>query len=319
MKTIFNASLAARPSGPLSRICDPVHLYQRCAGLLILLTLVGCDAPPSSLDRDAVRAAEIAGIEDSPVVLVEGRWEGAPYVEGGASRPTMGLVEEFLVRGEFVEPGREDVAVLVWHATGGTGNRLWLVILRSEVERPRSIAAQLVGDRVQVIHFAYFDGLLRLDLIAHGPRDAGCCPGQFERRDYRMVGDELVETTEVFGRVSTKDLAGEVWRLASLRRNDEPGLPFEVTIEFDRLGNAAGEAGCNSFAGDAVNTDGRNVSIRVQPNSARRCTGEALALEDEFMSRLGAVERFSFLNGRLLLQYAIEDEADALTFEPLRQ
>jgi heat shock protein HslJ len=231
----------------------------------------------------------------------------------------VGLVEEFVVRGEFVEPGREDCAVLVWHHTGGTGNRLWLVILQSAPGRPRSVVTELVGDRVQVIHFAWFDGLLRLDLVAHGPGDAACCPGQFERRAYRMVGDELVETTEVVGRASTRDLGGEVWRLESMRRSDEPGeIPFEVTIEFDRLGNVIGEAGCNSFAGESVNTDGRNIRIEARASSARRCAEDALALEDEFMRRLEAAVRFSFRNGRLLLQYVLEDEADAMTFVSLR-
>lgn len=286
---------------------------------LLAFAFLGCAAPPSGLDTPAIQSAEILGIEDGPVVLTDGRWEGAPYVEGGASRPTVGLVTEFVVRGEFVESGREDCAVLVWHHTGGTGNRLWLVILQSAPGRPRSVVTELVGDRVQVIHFAWFDQLLRLDLVAHGPQDAACCPGQFERRAYRMVGDELFETTEVVGRASTRDLGGEVWRLASLRRGAEPdSIPFEVTIEFDRLGNVVGEAGCNSFAGQSLNADGRNVSIEAQATSARRCSEGALALEDDFMRRLEAVERFSFLNGRLLLQYALEDESNVLTFESLR-
>jgi heat shock protein HslJ len=286
--------------------------------LVLILALGACRAPLSGLDPSAVRSAEIVGIEDTPVVLVDGAWEGSPYVDGGASRPTVGLVDEFIVRGEFVEPGVEDVAVLVWHATGGSGNRLWLVILRSAPERPRSVVAELVGDRVQVIHFTYFDGLLRLDLIAHGSQDAGCCPGQFERRAYRMVADELVETTEIVGRVSTKDLAGEVWGLDTMPGSDGDALPFEVTIEFDRFGNAVGEAGCNSYAAEVVNSDGRDLQIEARVTSARRCTEESLLVEDGFLRRLEAVERFSFLNGRLLLQYELEDDLGALTFVPQR-
>jgi heat shock protein HslJ len=285
---------------------------------VLALLMLGCNTPQSGLDTKAIRSAEIAGIEDEPVLLAGGRWEGASYVEGGASRPVVGLVEEFTVRGDFVEAGREDCAVLVWHSTGGSGTRLWLVILESAPGRPRSVAAELVGDRVQVIHFAYVDGLLNLELVAHGPTDAACCPGQFERRAYRMVGDELVETREIVGRASTKDLGGEVWRLESLRRADAPGLPVEVTIEFDRLGNVLGEGGCNSYAGEAHNSDGRNVEISVQPTSARRCAGDALAVEDEYIRRLEAVERFAFLNGRLLLLYSLEDEDDVLTFAPMR-
>lgn len=281
---------------------------------LLALALFACGAPPSGLDTASVRSAEIGGIEDDPIVLVDGRWEGAPYVEGGAARPSLGLVEELIVHGEFIEPGQENCAVLVWHATGGSGNRLWLVILESAPGRPRSVVTELVGDRVQVVRFSYFDDLIRLDLIAHGPQDAACCPGQYERRAYRMVGDQLVATTEVIGRVSTKCFGGVVWRLDRMRRGHEKEAEAEVTIEFDRLGHVVGESGCNSFAGEAIDSDGRDVRIEVGPTSARRCAAGNVAFEQEFLRRLAAVERFSFVNGRLLLQYALEDETDAMTF-----
>ena len=124
------------------------------------------------------------------------------------------------------------------------------------------------------------------------------------------------ESIEIVGRASTKDLDGDVWRLERMRRGDEPGVGVEVTIAFDRLGKVTGEAGCNSYAGDVDNTDGRNVRIEVGPTSARRCAGEALEIEEEFTRRLEAVERFSFMNGRLVLQYALEGEADAMYFVP---
>jgi hypothetical protein len=52
--------------------------------------------------------ASYQGIEDSPVQLENGRWEGKPYVEGGASRPSVGLVEDFSLQGDLDGDGNPE-------------------------------------------------------------------------------------------------------------------------------------------------------------------------------------------------------------------
>jgi heat shock protein HslJ len=290
----------------------------RAVVLSAVFLLTACTAPRSELDTAALRSAEIVGIEDAPVLLEDGIWEGDPYVQGGASRPRIGLVEEFDIRGEFIESGREDAAVLVWHSTGGTGTRLWLVVLTPGPERPQTLATSLIGDRVQVIHFSYVDEQIRLEIIAQGPQDAACCPGQFERRNFRFVGDNLVGFTEIVGRASTRDLGGEVWQLERLQLGDEEPVSIEVTMEFDRLGNVFGESGCNSYEGTVANSDGRNIEMSVGATSARRCPEDQAEMQAQFLRRLKAAERYSFQNGRLVLQYALEEGADAMSFVSLR-
>ena len=46
----------------------------------------------------------------------------------------------------------------------------------------------------------------------------------------------------------------------------------------------------------------------------RRCPEDMTGAESEYFHRLSRVERFAFLNGKLLLRYSIDDEGDALVF-----
>ena len=41
-------------------------------------------------------------------------------------------------------------------------------------------------------------------------------------------------------------------------------------------------------------------------------------MQAQFLRRLKAAERYSFQNGRLVLQYALEEGADAMAFVSLR-
>jgi heat shock protein HslJ len=273
--------------------------------VILLLLLAGCAAPRAGFGPEALRGAEIAGIEATPVRLVGGQWEGEPYVEGGAARPTMGLVEEFALRGSFTGGGEDECAVLLWHATGGSGTRLWLVVLGDAPDRPESVAATLVGDRVQVVDFEAADGALVLDLIAHGPGDAACCPGQQERRTYRFTDGEVAMDSEDLGRVDTSTLAGVTWRLRSLTHGG-PELEIPVTLTFDGAGGVTGESGCNSFDGTVAESDGRNLTLTIRSTSARRCADAETELEGAVREALASVERFTFLSGRLCLQYAGE-------------
>ncbi|NNK99209.1 MAG: META domain-containing protein [Xanthomonadales bacterium] len=58
----------------------PVNLAFAGAGFAATTTL------------EDLKNATYTGIEAQPVTLSGGRWEGSPHVEGGASRPTVGLM-----------------------------------------------------------------------------------------------------------------------------------------------------------------------------------------------------------------------------------
>ena len=61
------------------------------------------DPADSATDRFANVA--IHGIDDQVIQLTDGTWEGEPFVEGGASRPRVGLVDDFVLSGDIDHDG----------------------------------------------------------------------------------------------------------------------------------------------------------------------------------------------------------------------
>jgi heat shock protein HslJ len=290
-----------------------VNTLYRCV-LILGLGLMACSGPMSGLDDLALRSAIISGIEDTEVELRDGVWEGEPYDEGAASRPRVGLIEEFALRGGFTSPESEQVAVLTWQSSGGSGTLLWLAILESAPGHPRSVATTLIGDRVQVIDFSVEDGELTLELIAAGPDDAACCPGQHERRSYRMSGSSLAGSNEILGRASPADLAGRVWVLERFGFADTVAVAVEVTIEFSDGDKISGNAGCNLYTGSVLDIDGKDFRPSATASTMRRCPEDLTGAESWYFHRLSRVERFGFLNGKLLLHYSIDGQGDAMVF-----
>ena len=73
--------------------------------------------------------ATYSGVMNEPVTLISGRWEGEPYVDGGASRPAVGLVEHFILPGDLNGDGLDEAVTLLWESSGGSGNRLYLAVV----------------------------------------------------------------------------------------------------------------------------------------------------------------------------------------------
>jgi heat shock protein HslJ len=278
------------------------------------LGLVACAGPPSGLDDLALRSARIDGIEEISIELEDGIWEGEPFEEGGASRPMIGLIEDYALRAGFTSVESEEAAVLLWHSTGGSGTRLWLAILESAAGRPRSVATSMIGDRVQVIDFWAEPGEIIVDLIAAGPNDAMCCPGQREQRRYRVADTGLIGTTEILGRGSVTDLRGKTWVLESFGRAESDTVSVEITIEFGQEGSISGNGGCNLYSGSVLDAEGMDFHLSATASTMRRCPEDMTGAESEYFHRLSRVEGFGFLNGRLLLRYTTEQTGDLLVF-----
>ena len=93
---------------------------------------------------------------------------------------------------------------------------------------------------------------------------------------------------------------------------------MQPTGRQDTVFSVFGESGCNSYEGTVANSDGRNIEMSVGATSARRCPEDQAEMQAQFLRRLKAAERYSFQNGRLVLQYALEEGADAMSFVSLR-
>jgi uncharacterized membrane protein len=188
-------------------------IFSRAAWYLIIAAaLSGCDsgdpgpAPaPAALTPDRLQAATFRGVLDTPVTLVDGRFEGEPFMPDSASRPVVTLVPDVMASGDLTGDGNDETVVMLAHNAGGSGVSIYLAVLQGTRRGPENIATVRLGDRVKVLDLEISDGKLASQLVEHGPKDPMCCPTVKVRREWLLADDELVEVQQV-----TQPRAGRV-------------------------------------------------------------------------------------------------------------
>ena len=156
-----------------------------------LLIISGCSSSPEPLTIESLQNAEYQGIYDGPVNLTEGKYEGEPFVEGGASRPLVVFVEPYAF-GDLDGDGVDDAAVLLVENSGGSGSFVYLAAVLNSNGSPVNMATTLLGDRAQVEEQTIEEGRIKVKMLTHGPEDPMCCPSQESSETYTLVEDELV-------------------------------------------------------------------------------------------------------------------------------
>ena len=145
--------------------------------------------PPAELDLTALKNATYAGIyPGQEVTLTDGLYEGEPFVEGGASRPTVTFIEPYAL-GDLNADGLDDAAVLLVENSGGSGSFVYLAAVVNEDGQPANVATELLGDRAQVQSLDIADGTLTVEMVTHGPNDPMCCPSLKVLDTYELQDD----------------------------------------------------------------------------------------------------------------------------------
>jgi heat shock protein HslJ len=288
------------------------------AGLVALALAAGCTShpmPPAAASRGgAPTAGEVAnityrGVEEAggPAALRDGSWEGAPFVEGGTSRPAVGLVPGVLLTGDLDGDGDEEAVVLLYSSSGGSGTRSSIAIVDRRPGGAENVATRLLGDRLQVRSMAIASGTLSIDVVRAGPADPACCPGELATYTWTLGTDGLGDSQPpaVTGRLSTAPLDGTEWTLSHFAYDEEaPGSPA-VTLAFSG-GQLRGNTGCNGyFTALADLPDAGAGALRLGPVGAtqRMCPDEEMAVEARYLRQLGSISSFGFMSGRLMLSY----------------
>lgn len=153
-------------------------------------------AATASPSLDDVRNATVVGLFDEPVTLRDGRWEGDPYVVGGASRPAAGVIDDLSLAGDLDGDGVEERVAFLWSATGGSGTRNYIAVFTSSGAGVSSQSAALIGDRVKLRDARFVDGRIEVDVVQHGPDDAMCCPSVDATRVWLYDGQQLREASQ---------------------------------------------------------------------------------------------------------------------------
>ena len=131
-----------------------------------------------------IAGATITGTEYGPVTLQDGTWEGEPWVEGGSSRPRVGLDGDFILRGDIDGDGVDEAVVLVWQSSGGSGTFNYIALMDQGDSGMQNAATTPLGDRVRVLGGSISENLLELQVIEHDEDDPACCPTREATRYY---------------------------------------------------------------------------------------------------------------------------------------
>ena len=133
-----------------------------------------------------------SGILDGPVTLTDGRYEGAPYVEGGAIRPVVKLLASPRAAADLDGDGHVEQAVLLVADLGGSGTFVYLAMIPGQSIAGRPVPAVFVGDRVRVSAIEIVTGEIRVEFLDFAPGDAMCCPTLRRRAAWVLREGELL-------------------------------------------------------------------------------------------------------------------------------
>ena len=252
-------------------------------------------------------AAELAYIGlDDPVVLTGGKWEGAPYSPGGASRPTAGLVPDMYLSSDLNQDGNPEGVVWLWTSAGGSGVFMHMAVIgRDSDGQPKNLATVAVGDRVQIRSVSSAGNMIVMDTVEAGPDDPMCCGAQKLRRQFEFLGSRLEEKlAENQGRMGLADLDGS-WTLYAFNVQEMPLTEEPMPTFTANNGAIEGFNGCNNYGGRLVEGEMAGQLEVGGPMLSTRKACDSLSAEREqrYMKALGSINGLQFLNGRLGLKY----------------
>ncbi|HEY5776956.1 MAG TPA: hypothetical protein VIS57_12765, partial [Xanthomonadales bacterium] len=205
-----------------------VFLFITLLGTLISQSGFACDSGTST---SQLGSATYTGIEDEPVTLSQGRWEGAPYVEGGASRPGVGLIEELQLMGDLDADGEDETVALLWQSSGGTGSNIYIAVMKPQADAYENISTALIGDRVKIRDGKVDSGQIILNVLQAGENDAMCCPTMLATRSWILKDGQLAENEmQNTGTLSLAAVEGSQWLLARMDLNQPLPENAEVTL-----------------------------------------------------------------------------------------
>jgi hypothetical protein len=130
---------------------------------------------------------------EEPILLDSGRWEGKPYAPGGASRPSAGLKEGFMLLGDLTGDGQTEAAVILWQSSGGSGTFNHLAVVGHANGEIADLATAPLGDRVKTLDGRIIDGTIQLEVLQHYDDDPACCPTQRALRTWSFKDGALLE------------------------------------------------------------------------------------------------------------------------------
>ncbi|MEZ4557560.1 MAG: META domain-containing protein [Caldilineaceae bacterium] len=307
---------------------DRLQLRDADGALQVDFRAQAADMGAESPEIDALVAAlpnlayqNIAGMEDAPVQMTDGMYEGEPYVEGGAARP---LAEMTNISATGSIDGVPSVAVIVYSSTGGSGGFNNLALVQNVDGTPTNVGTVLLGDRVAINALSIQEDQIVVDMVTQGPNDPMCCPTQQVLNTYAMVDGALAQTSSTIlgfvspgnGTESTVNIIGSTWEWVEFQSGDGSTLtvdnPTVYTLLLNDDATVAIQADCNYAAG-TYNLNGSSLTIALGPMTMAMCPPDSLS--DRYVRMLGDVVTYVVEDNVLYLN--LKMDAGNMVFKPL--
>lgn len=265
-------------------------------------------ADTSTITVADLKDATYTGIEEMAVTLSNGRWEGEPYVEGGASRSSVGLLENIQLSGDLDGDGQDETVAILWQSAGGTGSNTYLAVMSNRDGIAGNIATALIGDRVKLRGGKIVSGEILLDVLQAGESDAMCCPTQLATRTWSLQENQLKEgEIKIMETLSLEALKGTNWILTHTDRNAPLDEGIEITLAFSDA-RVSGKSACNRYsAGIEEGDSAGDIRIGQSMGTMMACPEELMKAEREYLAHLSLVNNFSFFSGNLTLNGETKD------------
>jgi heat shock protein HslJ len=262
----------------------------------------------ASLTEESLKNAEYQGIYADPIRLTGGKYEGEPFVEGGASRPTV-IFTNVYAFGDLDGDGVDDAVVVLVENSGGSGSFVYLAAVLNRNGSLENVATQFLGDRGQVESLSIAEGEITVNLATHGPDDPMCCPSQQEVQVYVLRGNDLVQLSSQSDAASDLDITGITWQWWGLVET-EPAAQSVVpnsenyTLVLQSDGSLHIKADCN-VVGGTYTLEGDALTIELGPSTMAFC-GEA-SLDQQFLEWLGNAGGYVLKGDQLILKASAGD------------
>lgn len=266
------------------------------------------------LKIDDAANATYSGIYDTPIRLSDGRYEGEPFEEGGASRPTVVLVDDIFETGDLDGDGTREAAVLLVESSGGTESNVFVTVLGHRDGEVANIGTSLIGDRVQIRSFSVHDAQVFIDVLQHGPEDPMCCPTQKATRTWALGENALAEASSTEnGTMSLEDLMGLQWVLKSFSPGEPVPESLPLTLHFTE-GRVWGNGGCNNYFTDMIESSPGEIELNKIGITRMACEDAISDLESRFIKTLQGTTNYGFAGTKLVLTCTVGDSVTTMYF-----
>ena len=291
----------------LVMVCVRIAGSETAASAKKMVAVPSRISPPPTLDE--LKNTLVTGIDTNPIKLVNGVFEGPPYVPGGASRQRIELLDSHPVTGDLNGNGNYETVVFLSEDDGGTGSCLYMAVMGRANGKIVTIATVRLGDRLSVRSMLIDRGQISLDLLQYGAKDAACCPSELVTRTWSLQGTNLVERVvkKRPGTLTLATLSGSGWifRGFDSKRATQGSVDTVLIFDKDRI---SGSAGCNRYLGYATATKiPGELTLKASKTTNSECEAKVMKDEERYLQALRQVVRFGYYLGDLTLSWKHED------------